>query len=253
MKKNMSDERITKIEDLMGSPFPLEVTDYEEKIRRNLLFASMIVFGTTYLKLIPTPDSKFFGLSFENLTVDSVYIILLLVVVYELLHYIWLVSNKLMYWRVRLTGTTPKASRGNSGMRFGSQFDSFDHGGKQEDSTFYVWMLEQRFSLDEEFERHNSIWINLEDKAFSSEHLKSNDVQEILRKLNEVKSSQDKLYSHLNNLRIDASMHYFDSWFSKMLISQSVRWLILDFILPILSGVLAIGFLAYRLDWLPIN
>ncbi|GHZ08329.1 hypothetical protein [Vibrio cholerae] len=247
MNRKLDSKKIEAIEKLMGDPTPLEVTDYEEKIRRNLLFASMIVFGLTYLKLIPNSDSKFFGLSFDNLTPESIYIVLIVIVSYELVHYIWLVVNKISYWKIRLTGTTPGVTRGNAGMRFGNEFDPYDHAGNQENSNFYVWMLEQKNTVNPLLNNYSETWAKLEKLAFETESLESSHSQELLNKLNEISSVQTRLEKHLTNIRMDASMQRFDSSFAMMIRSQSLRWIILDFILPIVSGLAAIGFLLYRL------
>ncbi|ELU4011386.1 hypothetical protein QPB16_004319 [Vibrio vulnificus] len=249
MSKKLDSSKIEAIEKLMGDPTPLEVTDYEEKIRRNLLFASMVVFGLTYLKLIPSSDSKFFGLSFDNLTPESIYIVLLVIVSYELTHYIWLVVNKISYWKVRLTGTNPGVTRGNTGMRFGDEFDSYDHAGNQENSNFYVWMLEQNRTLNPILNNYSETWAKLESMAFDNESLDSSRSQEVLTKLNEISALQTRLEKHLTNIRIDASMQRFDSNYSMMVRSQSLRWVMLDLILPVLSGVGAIVLLLSSLGW----
>ncbi|OCH31081.1 hypothetical protein A6E13_18440 [Aliivibrio fischeri] len=247
MSRKVDSKRIDEIEKLMGEPAPLEVSDYEEKIRRNLLFASMIVFALTFLELIPNSESKFFGLSFDNLTPESIYIVLLIIVSYELVHYIWLVANKISYWRVRLTGTNPGVSRGSSGMTFGNEFDSYDHIGEQKHSNFYVWMLEYKKTINPIIENYDEKWKNLENIVFESDSINDSHSKDLLNKLNEIYSLQERLEKHLTNIRIDASMCRFDSWYSLMIRSQSLRWLVLDLILPILSGLGAMFFLIYRL------
>ncbi|EJP3280912.1 hypothetical protein O1B84_003340 [Vibrio cholerae] len=104
-----------RIEQIMKEPHPLEASDHEEKIRRNLLLASAVSFCFTYLKLMPAKDTSFMGLKFENLTPETIYVLLLAFVVYELIQYSWLVTNKFMYWRVRLTGINTQVIRGNKG------------------------------------------------------------------------------------------------------------------------------------------
>ena len=239
-------DRQERIEKLMREPTPLEVTNYEEKIRRNLLIASMIVFALTYLQLVPASDSKFFGLSFDNLTPKSIYIILLIIISYELIHYVWLILNKLAYWRVRLTGTNPGVSRGNGGMRFGSEFDPEDYSGEQENSTFYVWMLDSKRSFKEVFQSYDSKWNSIEIATFDNQSLDQKTAEDILKKLNEISQIQSRLEGHVTNIRIEASFNRFEKWYSMMIRSQSLRWIILDFLLPILGGFGALGALLYR-------
>ena len=83
-----------KTEKIMKEPSPVEVSNYEEKIRRNLMIGSALAFVFTYLELIPSPNSRFLGgLMFENLTPKTIYVLSFVFIVYEFIQYFWLVSN----------------------------------------------------------------------------------------------------------------------------------------------------------------
>lgn len=147
-KHDTTNSRKEQVEQLMQEPMPIAVTDYEERIRRNLLIASAISVCFTYFKLIPAKDSTLLGgFKFENLTPDTIYFLLLLFVLYEFVHYLWLVANKLMYWRIRLTGTNPGEVRDNQGAMSDSHNDPYDYKGKQENSNFYIWLIENKPQL----------------------------------------------------------------------------------------------------------
>ncbi|MCE7553619.1 hypothetical protein [Aliivibrio fischeri] len=65
----LTDERKEQIEKIMKEPSPLEVTDYEEKIRRNLVLSSSAAIVFTSLGLQLSPSSRFLGgIQFNNIT-----------------------------------------------------------------------------------------------------------------------------------------------------------------------------------------
>ncbi|EKF9792743.1 hypothetical protein O1D11_003459 [Vibrio cholerae] len=232
-----------RIEQIMKEPHPLEASDHEEKIRRNLLLASAVSFCFTYLKLMPAKDTSFMGLKFENLTPETIYVLLLAFVVYELIQYSWLVTNKFMYWRVRLTGINTQVIRGNKGGRLASENDPYDYSGKPENSNFYTWMLESKGKIVRRKDALDSAWVDVEAYAFSSKELTSTERKDLLNKLNEIQTHTSLLDKSISNIRISASMTRFDNWFSMLVRSQSIRWVVLDFLLPISFSLLAITLL----------
>lgn len=232
------------IEKIMKEPACIESTDYEEKIRRNLLFASAISFCFTYLKLMPAKDSPFMGLKFENLTPETIYLLLFIFVIYQLLQYSWIVSNKFLYWRVRLTGINKEISRGSRGGFFAEEIVFDDYTGKPENSNFYTWMLENKSDIQDKKNSMNKAWLELESYAYNSSELERRD---ILKTLNDILNKTHQLDVRINNLRISASMKRFDSWFEMLIKSQSIRWLVFDFVIPISVGLIAVILLIQKL------
>ncbi|XNT04642.1 hypothetical protein AB6D20_025985 [Vibrio splendidus] len=230
----------------MKEPLGIESSDYEEKIRRNLLLASAISFCFTYLKLTPAKDTLFMGLKFENLTSETIYLLLLVFVGYELVQYTWLVMNKFLYWRVRLTGTSTQVLRGNRGGSFATENDPSDYTGKPENSNFYTWVLENKRDTDHRSKAIEDAWVKVESYVFQSEALAPKDRNELLSKLNEIYSHTNLLNTSINNIRVSASMSRFDNWFNMLVRSQSIRWVLLDFLLPIVFGLIAIIFLIQK-------
>lgn len=233
-------EHEERIEQIMKEPLPIEASDHEEKIRRNLLLASAISFCFTYLKLMPAKDTSFMGLKFENLTPETIYVLLLAFVGFELFQYTWLVSNRFIYWRVRLTGINTQVTRGNRGGMFASENDPYDYSGKPENSNFYTWMLENKRDVVSRKDALDSAWSKVESYTFNSKNLTTTERKDILNKLNEIQTQTSLLEKNITNIRISASMKRFDNWFSMLVRSQSIRWLLLDFLLPVSFGLLAI-------------
>ncbi|HDI3211702.1 TPA: hypothetical protein PMB29_003499 [Vibrio cholerae] len=228
-----------QVESVMKEPMAIEPTDYEEKIRRNLIVSSSITLVMIKLGLMPTADSRFLGgMKFDNLTPDTIYTILIVIVAYELLHYSWLLVNKFSYWRVRLTGTKHIEFRGNRGS-VGSSFEALDFTGKSENSNLYVWMLENNSATNSVVEQLNKHWLEVEGlcQGLKSDSSDQSKLDGLLKKLNEIDSSSKSLERHLTNIRISASLHRFDNWYHFLVRSQSVRWLLLDVLLPVSIGI----------------
>lgn len=245
---DLSDERKEKIEQIMKSPSPLEVTDYEEKIRRNLILSSAAAIVFTSLGLKLSSSSRFLGgIQFENITSELVYWILLSVIIYESVQYFWLIINSFQLWRVRLTGTRAEEYRGSAGM-FGDANDPMDSSGKQENSNFYVWMLEnQRKFLNST--SHNTQQWKLIEKAVQELEEKPNSGTEgaLVKNFEKLKTAIENQKEAIDNIRIDASMHRFDTWYDSMVKSQSRRWLALDVLLPALLSLTAISLIGIEL------
>lgn len=241
----MNDESIISI---MKEPSPIEVTEYEERIRRNLLVFSMIVWVSLFLGVSPTNKTEVWGLTFENLTEKSMYIILLLVIVYEFVHYSWLMLNKFAFWRVRLTGTKLNANRGSAGV-FGSSDPQEDVSGEAVNSTIYIWMFERANSYRSAINSISRAQNELDEfisKVRQEEH-SSTVYSQLTKKIEDLKVEIERLNVYLGSWRVNESMKRFDNWFDMMIKSQSRRWLILDLAIPLISGFVSIFAIAYKL------
>ncbi|GAA4493496.1 hypothetical protein [Pseudaeromonas paramecii] len=229
------------IESIMKEPMALEPTDYEERIRRNLLVISTLSNMAWAFGAQPSGHLEIWGLSFEHLDINAILFTALLITLYQLTHYVWVLSNKLMYWRVRLTGVTLPARRGSVARATSSELsDLADFGGDEKNSNLYVWMIERAPAY------HNFInTLNVSRDFISTlneilERSKPTAESAVLEKLNTIEKSTERLISEINCIRINRSLHRFDRWFDFMIKSQSARWFVLDLFLPLVLGVVAI-------------
>ena len=114
--RDFDEQQLKDIEKVMREPKNIEISPYEERIRRNLLVVSFFALALICLDLQINSDSNFLGgMTFSNLTPNKVYILLLLITGYEFVHYVWNLKTGFMYWRVRLTGITVTETRGSRG------------------------------------------------------------------------------------------------------------------------------------------
>lgn len=256
LRSNFTKERIDEIENLMKQPKAIEISEYEERIRRNLIFSSFLAISFAWFDLKVDENSTFFGgLKFANLQPNHIYIGILAVIIYEFTHYFWIQMNHFAYWRVRLTGTSVEEVRGNGGgARFGNANGSpLDYTGTDENSNFYTWMLENKRLRNQMAEGMlvNSKAIDECVNTLKEQHYPEASSTDLYRKLSE---SCDKLVqgiknleSQLESIRTDASMLRFDEWYSILIRSQNIRWLLLDISLPFFMGLFALILLTYRL------
>lgn len=239
----MSQDNKERIEKIMKEPSPLETTEYEERIRRNLLVFSALAIFSLFLKISPSDKAQVWGIGFENLTTNSIYIVLSLVILYELFHYSWIIWNNFLLWRVRLTGCKLEESRGDAPGVFGSSApDLADYNGSERNSTLYSWLLENRVKYHAAMGGIESTQANLNSlvEKVNSEGLKKEDVSRLVDEVIKLKTATVTLVDYLNNERLNESLRRFDNWFDMLIKSKSWRWVILDFITPLLFGVVAL-------------
>ncbi|MEZ9523409.1 hypothetical protein [Enterovibrio norvegicus] len=236
-KTKLTKEEESNIEKIMREPKGLELSDKEEKIRRNLLLASTTMILFNILGLEVTDGSRFLGgLQFNNLTTNHIYIVFSIIITYKLAHYTWLVINQFLYWRVRLTGIESIPIRGGSGT-FSSFNSPSDKTGKEENSNFYVWMLEQQEEFTDRVKKEYSILDEIKKTYESSNSIdgKSN-ILDFCKKVQHLKNEISNQQHTIENIRISSSMCRFDLWYENLIKSQSRKWVILDVILPLTVG-----------------
>ncbi|MBW3844996.1 hypothetical protein [Aeromonas hydrophila] len=237
----MSQDNQSKIEQIMKEPSPLEATEYEERIRRNLLVFSMAACLSLFLEISPTNKTEIWGIGFENLTVKSFYTVLLLVICYEFIHYLWIIWDKFAFWRVRLTGCKLEVRRGSTAT-FGSSNSQSDSTGKEVNSNLYVWMIERAPSYHAVMDQIDKKQTELTQMIsnVNNEQLGDTVLSQVRDTLVELDKHIITMNEYLNSMRVNESLKRFDNWFDLMIKTQSIRWLMLDVILPTVSGVIAI-------------
>lgn len=245
----LTKERKEKIKKIMKEPSPLEVTAYEEKIRRNLIISSSIAILFTLLGLKLSPDSRFLGgIQFESITPELVYYALLAVIVYESIHYFWLVKNKFQLWRTRLTGTgnvdgvRPQMGSFSEGLR-----QCIDYGGLSKNSNFYTWMFELERPIKEAVDSWKDKCSSIDASLFTEAENSPSYYSEQQRMVKDMLEATKQLTEALENTRINTSMVAFDNWYDGMVKSQSRRWFVLDVLLPSILSISAIGLISFEL------
>lgn len=250
----MKDEELIK--NIMKEPYPLQLTEYEEKIRRNLLAYSVVAWAACVLGAVPADNPVLFGL-IKLSYFDSKIITygLFAIIFYEVVNYGTLLFNSFAYWRVRLTGSRHDAVRGSQGM-FGTDDDQADYNGDERNSTLYTWMFERAASFHGMINTIESQGAALSKTCASVDKTGGLivDVSEINGNSEKLITSIERLIQNIESIRINESVRRFDHWYKMMVWSQSRRWLILDCILPMILGVTALIVMSNSVfKWFPIE
>lgn len=167
---------------------------------------------------------SFLGISIKDITVSDISLMLIIVLGYLLVNFIWMSWNRLIEWNIRRTGTESKLIKAPKTLAG----DEFDYPNNDcQSSLYYYWLKKEREILDLE-KKFNNIEINSSNCRDINENLKS------LTKL-------------LSNPRFKASLDKFDEAFWQKIKSENARWIVFDFLLPILICILSIGFLSYKI------
>ena len=251
--EDFNEEQLKNIEKVMREPKCISISNFEERIRRNLLFTSMLTTSFTILGLNINEESKFFGgLQFNNLDDESIYIVLLVVILYEFFHYFWIQFNNFSEWRIRLTGITLPKTRGDERGSLSSDNNPFDYSGTDQNSNLYNWMFEKTNERSAAMTTLLSNQKSLSNLINDLNNNSANNINNQLKTLNNSVSSMntttEQLIKSLENIRINGSLLRFDQWFKILIKSQNTQWLILDICLPLITSCFALFFLISKLS-----
>ena len=232
-----------RVKDILGEPYPLQLTEYEERVRRNLLAYSVVSISAGLLGAVSVDQPVLFGvIKLPKFSSDLIYYGLSLLVVYELVNYGLMLWNSFSYWRVRLTGSRLKPSR-SSGDAFASGLEDIeDVAGEEKNSTIYTWLFEQQFkaesilgAMNDRSKQLLEVQEDLKSKGATPDSLAKFETN-----LNMLEQSMERLEGIISSARVHESFLRYDRWFHYMLKTQSLRWLILDCAIPMIIGVIAL-------------
>ncbi|MBL4829597.1 MAG: hypothetical protein JKY55_06895 [Aliivibrio sp.] len=103
----------------MGSftsrPF-IEFSESTIRYRRNILIASSVSIAISHFNIgIDTKPVNFLGIPLTNLTIEHMKLIFFIIVLYQLIHFVWRCVDEWWSWRLRLAGDAePKANDMNN-------------------------------------------------------------------------------------------------------------------------------------------
>lgn len=231
---------------VLGEPYPLQLTEYEERVRRNLLAYSVVAISACLLGAVSVNDPVLFGIiKLPRFSSELIYIGLLLLVFYELLNYGLMIWNSFSYWRVRLSGSRYRPSRSTGGpwSTGGEEFEDVD--GEEKNSTIYIWMFERAYSAESILNALNERSVHLGEICASLKNQQDMDgcLARLEVQVNMMNDSLKAIDNILSSARVSESFNRYDRWFHYMIKTQSLRWLVLDCVIPLLLGLIAFSLL----------
>lgn len=239
----------------LGEPFGLEFSEPVRKMRTHLLMAVAVSIFAVVFELKIKPDVPVFGVPFEGLTEKKILSGLVAINVYLLLHFLWCSIDVFNEWRLRRTGTMT-AYVETADNFFGDEALDFSDDPRQ--STLYGWWSRKSVrmialpqtiaAIDQKIATMmEAVMVEL-NKAQTPELVRwQTTFSSLSQQLSAVAEALKDEKKILESERIPASLQRFDDSFRALRTSQNVRWLFLEWLFPLLLGVVAISLLAQKI------
>ncbi len=241
------------VEDILGSPVHLDMSENALRIRRNLLAVSSIAVFIAWSGLSLSADSSILGIKFVGLSDRSVKQALTVIIIYFFIHYSWYAFDAVLEWRLRITGMK-ETFFGSFGE------DRADYPREIRQSSLYNWWTKVASNMEPiepEILRISQITKpileGLQAKANKNkmdgmvlEPAISELIDKITALVNLNLSNQQymkRVVAVFEDPRITTSLSRFDNWFEFFIKSQNLRFLINDIVLPIGLSLFAIIYL----------
>lgn len=218
-------KEMNEVEKVLKEPVFLGHDTNAKVVRAQLFLVSAMTVTYISMGLEISADSSFLGLKFNNLNEGHIQAGLLVILIYQIIHFVWLSWDALFEWRLRITGTKTVFS---TGMKFGSGEADFPDDPRQ--STLYNFYYSNMLpNITKEFNKLKEAANTPDDKSFR-----------------ETQSQLNLVHKQLNSRRLKVSINRFDNWYKYFLISQNLRWLVIEFGFPIILAASAITLLCNK-------
>ncbi|CAH6933437.1 conserved membrane hypothetical protein [Vibrio chagasii] len=246
---------IEKVQKALGEPVTAELSDYARKIRNNLMMLSVVTIALTLGGLELDTSSSIVGLKFKNLDSRSMFLGLLAINAYMLVHFIWVSIDAFQEWGLRVSGTKLAFI---TTAKLSSEYGDYPSDPRQ--SSLYQWWAEQANSigsiselldtLNKKLETlENDVRNGLEEKGEHSTNIANScaSIGRLSKSIHDLQRGIRVAEETISSQRIPVSLKRYDSRFKLFLKTQNLRWLVLELGLPILMGFIAIVLLIKQL------
>ena len=223
----MSNDQIDK---LFIKPNIEPLDQNSQRIRRNLFVFSIVgLFITKGAANLDLSNSSFLGVKFHDLNITYVHTYLLVSILYFTVHFIWSTLDSFKENMMRLTGVAiPMVTQS---MTWGSRYNQAPNTDDKRQTSIYSW-----------YAMHYKSFVAQENLI--NEKLKSV-TDEASKKIFEELNNEIKLFKSRHDY-IDAALQRYERGFWKYQISQTLRWLFLDYVIPLALGCVSIYFLTSK-------
>ncbi|MGI2104907.1 hypothetical protein ACRN9A_07010 [Shewanella frigidimarina] len=233
------------VEKILQAPIQIEFTDSVKKIRQNLMITSFIALFITLGGVSIDPSSTMFGLKFNGLDDSLLHKGLLILILYFLVHFIWCAYESLQEWEVRVTGAKEAFIRADE-MDIDESVKP-PYPSDPRNATLYFWwstqakrigsLKEHLTNINQRIESMESVIHQMNEKGASLSYSDLNistQVQPLKIDINRAKSSITRIEQVLDGNQLLVSMKTFDRRYKYFLMSQNIRWFVIDFFGPII-------------------
>lgn len=215
----MNRSRGTELKRIMEHPVFLMHDNSAKIIRAQLFFLSISTILLVVSGIAIGERSSILGISVEGLTLKHVLWVLVCLILYQMLHFLWASWESFCEWRLRQSALDA-GGWGGGGIKILEENEAL----KVRQTTLYSYMT---YVLDSDLK-------GLHEKI---NHLAENGSE---KELKDIESAINRISDAFHSPRIDDSMWRFDNWFKMFCKSQNWRWLLLEMLLPLVLGFVAI-------------
>lgn len=195
-----------------------------QRIRRNLIVASIIAYVFSIASTgVNVDGSSFAGIKFSNLEPGYIKLLLVLSLIYFLLHFIWALFDHIKENTLRLTGVViPMVEKG---AFFGDTNDLHPNTDQKRFSTILSWWWREKGKKDS----HEQLLAEIKNSIDKNKHEEA---------LSRIQNDLDRI-QHRSSY-VEEALVRFEKGFWSYQRSQLLRWMVLDFSVPVIMGVTAI-------------
>lgn len=249
----MSDKKET-IEKVNIEPVFVGFDDGVIKIKGRLIVTSFIAIFAALGEIGIDPDSRFLGVKFSGLNDDLIYSGLFIIIIYLLINFVWCSYDALQEWEIRVTGTGGAFKPSDK-----TNLDELVHPKLPDDprnSTMYFWWNTQAGYIKNITPIINEAKSSISDIEESVRNMRETQeipislaniglaVEPIKDSWRSLESSIKAIESSLEDDQLNSSMRVFDRRYKFFMYSQNIRWILMDYLFPIVSGTTALYFLS---------
>lgn len=195
-----------------------------QRIRRNLVVTSVVAF---FLSIgssgIDPKNSSFVGIKFNEVRVEIIQIMIVLALIYFFIHFLWASLDHFKENKLRLTGIVMPMIRGNS-------FDPNTH--EESQSTMHSWWTSE-MDLTKEYRK-----LLTDMKKHAIKDQQESVIGLMTLRMDELEGKSAYIYEALKSYETSF-------WYHQR--SQLLRWIILDFSIPLIIGFVSLILLLIRL------
>jgi hypothetical protein len=244
-----SDRTVEAVQKVLGEPVAAGLSDRAWKVRTQLMAVSVVAIGLVGLGLHVNRDATVFGFSLSGLTDELVRRALVIWTAYLVVHFVWMAWESFAEWRLRLTGT--RVVTVTVGI-FGGEDSDYPNDPRQ--STLANWWRGEAMRIGNLTQllsgvepRMTALEATIREACADGNAINvanaTMPLGEIRSTVQQARQSIDQTVKTLSSLRIPASLDRFDRAYVHFLKVQNVRWLLLDVLLPLGVGTVALYFL----------
>lgn len=235
----------TEKQRIMREPFMEEFPDHLQKLRRNLLVmgSASIVYKISEATL--TANGSLLGVSYENLKSQALEWVLIAVLVYLLIHFGWAAVEHFHKWQLRHTGIEDQKIDYNGGdTPYPEDISQY---------TLYNWWLEENTHIqariskfkqvDEELRKILEILkdqTNEGPSGFTQSTI--HEIDAIKEKIEAWLKESDQRFLSAQSELVE-TLKRFDTKFWRYQKSRVLRFFIIEYGLPVVSGIVGIAML----------